>query len=89
MKKEFPNPLEYITHLEASVNYTLIHKKSGKVEVCCYTLKRFEEMLASNPSFIRIHKAYIVNKQFIRDVMPKNVVLHSGEVLPIARRRKI
>jgi DNA-binding LytR/AlgR family response regulator len=89
MKKHYTDPLEYITHFEASINYTLIHRDNEKVEVCSYTLKRFEEMLASNPSFVRIHKGYIVNKQFIREVMPSNVVLHSGAVLPLARRRKV
>lgn len=89
MKKKYKKPLEYVTHFEGSINYTLIHRNNGKIEVCSYTLKRFEEMLASNPSFVRIHKGYIVNKQFISEIMPKNVILRSGEVLPLARRRKI
>lgn len=78
-----------ITHLEADVNYTVVYRECGSKEVVSYTLKRFEEMLSDNTSFVRIHKGFIVNKAFIREIKPLNVVLHSGEVLPLARRRKI
>lgn len=82
-----------ISHLEADVNYTIIYRNRGSKEtskeVVCYTLKRFEELLANNTSFIRIHKSYLVNKQFIREIKPATVIMASGEVLPLARRRKI
>ena len=82
-----------ITHLEADVNYTIIYRDSGSEEqskeIVSYTLKRFEELLSDNASFVRIHKGYIVNKAFIREIKPLNVVLASGIVLPLARRRKI
>jgi DNA-binding LytR/AlgR family response regulator len=78
-----------ITHLEADINYTVIYRKCGTKEIVSYTLKRFEECLSDNASFVRIHKRFLVNKNFVHQVMPLKVILFSGKVLPIARRRKI
>lgn len=78
-----------ITYLEAEINYTLIHRECGSKEMVSYTLKRFEESLSHDNSFVRIHKGFIVNKAFISEIKPLNVVLLSGAVLPLARRRKI
>ena len=42
-----------------------------------------------NPSFVRIHKSFLVNRKFIQEVRPLKVVMLSGLELPLARRRKI
>jgi DNA-binding LytR/AlgR family response regulator len=78
-----------ITHLEADVNYTVVYRECGSKQLVSYTLKRFEESLSDNVSFVRIHKKFLVNKNFIHEVMPLKVVMLSGKVLPLARRRKI
>lgn len=78
-----------ITHLEADINYTVIYRKCGTKEIVSYTLKRFEKYLSTDGSFVRIHKRFLVNKSFIQEVMPLKVVMLSGEILPLARRRKI
>ena len=74
---------------EASENYTILHFHDGTSLMVSYTLKRFEELLASNTAFVRIHKSYMVNKQYIAEVMPTNVLLHTGLLLPLARRRSV
>jgi DNA-binding LytR/AlgR family response regulator len=89
MNPKYTTEPKAITHLEADVNYTVVYRECGSKEIVSYTLKRFEELLSDNTSFVRIHKGFIVNKAFIREIKPLNVVLHSGTVLPLARRRKI
>ena len=74
---------------EASVNYTILYFYDVTSLMVSYTLKRFEELLASNTAFVRIHKSYMVNKQYIAEVMPTNVLLHTGLLLPLARRRSV
>lgn len=74
---------------EASVNYTILHFQDGSKEMHSYTLKRFEELLSSDTAFVRIHKSFLVNKQYIAEVNPANVVMYSGVVLPLARRRRV
>lgn len=75
--------------LEGSVNYTILHYTDGTSEISSYTLKKFEKQLSSNTAFVRIHKSFLVNRNFIKEVMKTNVVLHSGAILPLARRRKL
>lgn len=78
-----------ITHLEADINYTVVYRECGSKEVVSYTLKRFEEMFSNDASFVRIHKGFIVNRLHICQIMKTNVVMTSGTVLPLARRRKL
>ena len=53
------------------------------------TLKSFEEILDKNV-FVRIHKSFLVNKQFIKETKRKQqyfIVMKNEAELPIARRR--
>lgn len=84
-----PNELDKLLLLEASVNYTILHYTDGESQIYSYTLKRFEQHLASNNSFIRIHKSFIVNRAYILEVRKSEVVLLSNVVLPLARRRRV
>ena len=47
------------------------------------------QKIGDNPSFVRIHKSFLVNRKFIQEVRPLKVVMLSGLELPLARRRKI
>ncbi|MFN3849744.1 MAG: LytR/AlgR family response regulator transcription factor [Spirosomataceae bacterium] len=84
-----PNELDKLLMLEASVNYTILHFTDGESQIYSYTLKRFEQQLALNDSFVRIHKSFIVNRAFIQEVRKREVVLLSDKVLPLARRRRV
>lgn len=81
-----------ICHLEGALNYTVIHLADGKKEIYASTLKHYEYLLADSKNFVRIHKSFIINCDFIKEVKLKpqsTVILQSGVELPIARRRKI
>jgi two-component system LytT family response regulator len=77
--------LSKITHLEADVNYTRIHLSDGRLQTLSCTLKSFEG-LVSNHNFIRIHRSYMVNEDFILVKGHFDIVMKSGIRLPIARR---
>lgn len=85
----FPPPHEII-HLEADVNYTIIHMIGGKKEVTSYTLKRYAEM-PELADFKRINRKYLVNPSVIKEVRKDYkkhyVVLLSGQELKVSRRR--
>lgn len=78
-----------ITHLEGDINYTTIYFSDGKSKVSSYTLKRFEKLLSENANFLRTHKSYIINRNFVSLIHKKYIVLKDGTILPIARRRNI
>ncbi len=77
-----------VSYFSADVNYTKVHFIGGGSRVFSYTIKRFEEILANNPNFVRIHKAYLVNKNCIVEIGDSELFMCCGKRLPIARRRR-
>ena len=79
-----------ILYLEGSVNYTLIHLANGKVMVSSRTLLFHIEQTLDD-SFIRIHRAYCVNRQYVKSVVKdydtKYVLMEGGVRLSISRRK--
>ncbi len=74
-------PLFELRYLEASKNYVTLHGKEA------YTVKRplkdFEAELDSR--FFRVGRGFIVNLERVRRVTRTEVVLDSGECLPLPR----
>ena len=79
---------QLVSYLSADVNYTKVHFISGGFRCFSSTIKRFEEVLANNPNFVRIHKAYLVNKNCIAEIGENEVFMCCGKRLPVARRRR-
>ncbi|MFA6808502.1 MAG: LytTR family DNA-binding domain-containing protein [Eubacteriales bacterium] len=50
------------------------------------TLCDIEEQL-KNQNFVRIHKSFIVNLKYIRNIFREQLVLENGELLPLSRRK--
>lgn len=85
-------PLKDILYLMADGNYTIIELANRKVHVA-KTLKEYDELLCIEASsFIRIHRKYILNKNYIKEVSRgdnSSVILINGSVLEISRRKKM
>lgn len=77
-----------ITHLQASSNYTYIHHVDRSI-LASKTLRHFHDQLCSD-HFIRIHHSYSVNVAYIDtiDYRGNQVILSTGEEIPISRARK-
>ncbi|MEP6677504.1 MAG: LytTR family DNA-binding domain-containing protein [Ferruginibacter sp.] len=77
-----------VMRIEGEGNYSRIILTGNRVHVCAKTLKDFEELL-SPLIFLRIHKSYIVNKNFIVNYLNKGeVVLNDASKFPVSRRKK-
>lgn len=74
-----------ILYFEARSPYTLIHihGKKEATQVRC----RFSELLPKLPDeqFVMCHRSYIVNIIHVRRILRRELVLSSGENLPISR----
>ena len=85
--------IEYsdILYLEGSSNYTIIHLQDGRVKISPRTLL-FHVNNSVDNSFIRIHRAFCVNKFFIKAYDPKlnpEFLLLEGNIqLSVSRRKK-
>ena len=76
-----------IKYLEAEGDYVMVHYSDGKA-LKQQTMKYFEENLPS--SFVRIHRAYIVNIDLVIGIEPygKDVhvaILSTGEKLQVSK----
>jgi two-component system LytT family response regulator len=59
-------PLSDIIYIQASGSYAIIHIKNDKnTVVSSRNLRHFEELLSEYPQFVRVHRGYLVNKQYV------------------------
>ncbi|MFP2996513.1 LytTR family DNA-binding domain-containing protein [Spongiivirga sp. MCCC 1A20706] len=61
-------PIESVVYFEAYDNYSFIYSKTGKKQLCDYSLMFLESRLSEN--FARVHRKYIVNENYIKQIKP-------------------
>jgi two-component system LytT family response regulator len=78
-----------ILFLKADSNYTHLHSVEGGHVIASCTLKHFEQVFRP-PTFLRVHKSYIIQARAIREYKTGEgcVVLTDGSSLPVSRSRK-
>ncbi|GHB78471.1 LytR/AlgR family response regulator transcription factor [Persicitalea jodogahamensis] len=78
---------EDITCLEGEGNYTFIHTCRGKRYLVSRTLKSLTEHLDGN--FLRVHKSYIINTNFIVERMDEDrvITMSCGKKALVSRRK--
>lgn len=76
-----------ITYLECQSHFVFIHTKNGVHKVCNSISVLYEKL---NPSiFVRVHKSFIVNLNYIRLIREKELMLYNcEEAIPISRTYK-
>ncbi len=80
--------LDQILYLEGDINYTRFYFQFRKRTIIAHPLKHFEPDLLPR-GFLRIHRSFIVNSQFIKstNLEALTVLLVDGTELKVARRR--
>ena len=74
-----------ILYIESSDKIQKLFTLQGVMEIR-YKLKDLETLLADY-GFIRIHKGYLVNARFISRVNKREVILNTGESIPMSKYR--
>lgn len=74
-----------ILYIESSDKIQKLFTLQGTVEIR-YRLKELEALL-SEYGFIRVHKGYLVNARFIASVNKHEVLLNTGESIPMSKYR--
>jgi two-component system LytT family response regulator len=76
-----------IVRLEALGNYTRFHFTDRKPLITSKTLKEYDELL-SDHEFIRVHRAHLVNRQFISSIAGDHELhLSDQSVVEVSRRK--
>jgi DNA-binding LytR/AlgR family response regulator len=78
---------DVITFLEGEGNYTFIYTNTGKKYLVSKTLKSLAEQL--NPNFMRVHKSYLVNADYIVERLEddRTLKLSCGKEVSVSRRK--
>ena len=77
-----------ILYCEGENNYTQFVFSTHKPVMISKTLGDFEDLLEEY-GFLRIHKSYLVNKNFVSSVnRDGDIIMVNGKSFPISRRRK-
>jgi two-component system LytT family response regulator len=78
------NSIEYV---KADASYCTIQITNDKPLTISKPLKHIENQIEKNPIFIKIHKSYLVNRNFVKslDRATNEIVLIDGARLPISR----
>lgn len=80
--------LENIVRLQAERNYTRFFFDNGKTFLSAKTLKEYEELLPQE-QFIRVHRAHLVNRQFISRYSREGILcLKDDTQVEVSRRKK-
>lgn len=77
-----------IIFIEGSRHTLVIHQTNGKRLEKYGSLKSMEEELSEH-HFLRIHKNYLVNQEYIEDVGTREIYLKDGSTLEMGRDRRI
>lgn len=83
--------LDRIRYLEAAGNYTFIYFTNGERLLVCRTLQEMQDRLASPFRFLRIHRSFLINVDFLeRYVRGKGgyVILEGGGNLTVSASRR-
>ena len=84
-------PIAEIEYIEADGSYVNIYCINKRSKTVSKNLKYFESALLDFSNFIRPHRSYIVNKDFITNYIKSDggfLILKSDVEIPIARERK-
>jgi two-component system LytT family response regulator len=69
-----------IIYLQGSNNHVHIYTQNNNYSVYM-TIKEMEEKLSENPNFYRVHKSYIINTEFVKEINGHKIDLGKYEVL--------
>lgn len=79
-------PYKDLLYIEALGDYVKVHLKS-RVYTTYTTMKNLEEKLKQNASFVRVHRSFIININFLENIDNEAATI-SGNVVPIGSKYK-
>ena len=81
--------IKTVIMIKGDINYTKFYLDGGRERVVAHSLKFFELHLETH-GFLRIHRGFIINPNYVKAYNPTEEVLTmtNGQIANISRRRK-
>ena len=82
-------PVSDITFLTVDQGCTEIHQANGSRIMVSANLVEYERRFAAFPNFLKVHKSYILNLDYVSTYRNDGeVVLRNGQVVPVSQRHQ-
>lgn len=83
-------PYSKIEYIENANRRLEVHLSNREVLKSLFIRKSFEEEIkeaAVQKNFLRIHKSFLVNLNYVRQLTPDSMIMKSGRQLPVSKSR--
>lgn len=82
-RKTYRIPLRDILYLESDLRRIVVHTIASDT---ASLYGKLDDLAVAYPSFVRVHKSYLVNRRHIRAISVGTVALSNGDLLPVSRK---
>ena len=77
-----------LAYVEVINKTVFFHLADGAVRETTATLADFEEKLLSRPEFLKTHRSYLVNLNYVQAMDINCVIMKNGHSVPVSRQRR-
>lgn len=81
----FSLPYGKIEFIEVIAKKLYFYLTDGRIREVPGSLAEFEQALLSRPGFLKVHRSYLVNLQWVQELRPGELVTASGRRVPVSR----
>lgn len=82
LSKVYFNTLIYVEVIGRVIYF---YKKDGNVVVCYTSISQVEEKLLTDKRFIKPHRSYIINMDYVKTLAKDGFTLISNQLIPVSR----
>lgn len=74
-----------LCYVEVLDHYLLYHLSNSNIIRCRQSLAEIEDILKRNSSFVKTHRSYIVNMDYIQKIEPSYIIMANGDRVSVSR----
>jgi two-component system LytT family response regulator len=78
-----------IVMIEADVSYSFLYLKNGQRIIVSTNIQKLEERFLPFMNMVRVHRSYMINTQFLKQIDGVNAILVNDIQCIISRRKRI
>lgn len=83
LSKIFFHQLIYVEVMGRTVSF---HQKNGTIIESASTISQIESVLLSDNRFIKTHRSFIINLDYVKNLSPEGFTLTSDKLIPVSRK---
>lgn len=78
-------PLGRVEFLEVYGKRLMFHFNDGSVKEIRGCISKFEDKLLCKDSFLKVHRSFIINMEYIQSLNARDLVTYTGQTVPVSR----